>query len=192
MLTPLLLHIQKIAHLDLKNTWEEIAVFFDLINIKKKQIILHQDDKCNDLYFVIKGCMRSYYIKNNGSEQTIDFAIENWWLTDYMAFEQRTNSAYSFQAVEHTTIAKITRDNYNLLLDQYPELEKYFRCIYQRVSAAAQRRITYHYDFSREELYLHFESNFPWFIQRIPQYLIASYLGFSPEYLSEIKKKRLS
>ncbi|MDR2223419.1 MAG: Crp/Fnr family transcriptional regulator [Flavobacteriaceae bacterium] len=192
MLTPLHLHIQKITGHDLQDIWHNIANYFDVIPLKKKEIILQEGAPCTSLYFVLNGCMRSYYTKNNGIEQTIDFAIENWWITDHLSFDQKLLSTYSIQAVEHTTIAQISRENYNLLLQQYPVMEKYFRCIYQRANAAAQKRITYHYDFSREELYFHFETQFPWFIQRIPQYLIASYLGFSPEYLSEIKKKRLS
>jgi hypothetical protein len=75
------------------------------------------------------------------------------------------------------------------LLQQLPQLEKYFRYIHQRESAAAQRRIKYLYSFSKEERYHHFNKSFPEFIQRVPQYLLASYLGITPEYLSELRKK---
>ncbi|MDR0230149.1 MAG: Crp/Fnr family transcriptional regulator [Flavobacteriaceae bacterium] len=192
MLTPLQQHIEKLIDSESLLNHIDLTSYFDVITLKKKEIILAQDSPCNELYFVLKGCMRSYYVKNNGVEQTIDFAIENWWITDHLSFDQKLSSAYSIQAVEQSTIAVISREKYDLLLREYDLLEKYFRKVYQRANAAAQKRITYLYDFTREELYFHFEAQFPWFIQRIPQYLIASYLGFSPEYLSEIKKKRLS
>lgn len=192
MLTPLQQHIEKLIDSESLLNHIDLTSYFDVITLKKKEIILVQGSPCNELYFVLKGCMRSYYVKNNGVEQTIDFAIENWWITDHLSFEQKLSSAYSIQAVEQSTIAVISREKYDLLLSEYDLLEKYFRKVYQRANAAAQKRITYLYDFTREELYFHFETQFPRFIQRIPQYLIASYLGFSPEYLSEIKKKRLS
>ena len=78
------------------------------------------------------------------------------------------------------------------LLQQFPKMERYFRFIYQRAYAASQRRIKFLYEFTREELYHHFNDHYPEFVQRIPQYLIASYLGFTPEYLSEIRSKARS
>jgi ribosomal protein L10 len=71
-------------------------------------------------------------------------------------------------------------------------MERYFRFIYQRAYAASQMRFKYLYEFSKEEFYQHLNENYPEFIQRIPQYLIASFLGFTPEYLSEIRKKKRS
>jgi hypothetical protein len=71
-------------------------------------------------------------------------------------------------------------------------MERYFRFVYQRAFASSQLRMKYIYDFSKEEMYKHFRDNFPEFIQRIPQYLLASYLGFTPEYLSEIRSKTRS
>ena len=73
-----------------------------------------------------------------------------------------------------------------------PKMERYFRKIHQRAHGASQFRIRCQYDLSREELYRHLMSLYPEFVQRIPQYLLASYLGFTPEYLSEIRAKKLS
>ncbi|WP_223815814.1 hypothetical protein [Adhaeribacter rhizoryzae] len=78
------------------------------------------------------------------------------------------------------------------MLHQHPKLERYFRMIYQRAYAASQMRIKYLYDLSREELFYHFLDHYPDFVQRIPQYLLASFLGFTPEYLSEIRSKKRS
>lgn len=171
---------------------ESIRSFFTFESVPKKGCIHESDAPCDVLCFVVQGCLRSYYIKKNGLEQTVDFAIENWWLTDFLSFEQQKTSDFYIQAVEPTEILRITSSNFTALLLMHPIMEKYFRSIFQKAYGAAQHRLMYLYELSREELYFHFEEQFPAFVQRIPQYLIASYLGFSPEYLSEIKKKRFS
>lgn len=188
----LIQHIEKFVGTLSVPEADSILSYFELIKVKKKEILLEADMLCDKLFFVEVGCLRSYYMKNNGIEQTTDFAIENWWLTDNMAFEQHTNSNFYIQAVEQSEVIVITREQFVLLLEKHPIMEKYYRQVFQRAYAAAQYRVKYLYEFSREELYFHFEERFPEFIQRIPQYLMASYLGFSPEYLSEIKKKRFS
>lgn len=169
-----------------------ILSYFHWQTRAKKTYLLEAGSPCDTLFFVLQGCIRSYYLKDKGTEQTLDFAIENWWLTDFMAFEYERTSNFYIQTVEETQVLCISKQNFQLLLTQHPQMEKYFRCVFQRAFAAAQYRVKFLYEFSREELYFHFEKNFPDFIQRIPQYLMASYLGFSPEYLSEIKKKRFS
>ncbi|AJH14351.1 Crp/Fnr family transcriptional regulator [Myroides profundi] len=185
-------HIEKFVGTLSTSERDSVLSYFELIKVKKKETVLKADMLCDKLFFVEVGCLRSYYMKSNGIEQTIDFAIENWWLTDNMAFEQHTNSNFYIQAVEKSEVIVITREQFALLLEKHPIMEKYYRQVFQRAYAAAQYRVKYLYEFSREELYFHFEDRFPEFIQRIPQYLLASYLGFSPEYLSEIKKKRFS
>lgn len=169
-----------------------IASFFTLRTLAKKEDIQQANASCDRLYFVVQGCLRSYYLKEKGIEQTVDFAIENWWLTDYLAFEQQKLSSFFIQAVEPTTIFSLSSTDFSALLAAHPIMEKYFRSIFQKACGAAQHRLKFLYEFSREELYFHFEQQFPAFVQRIPQYLLASYLGFSPEYLSEIRKKRFS
>jgi CRP-like cAMP-binding protein len=141
------------------------------------------------MYFVVKGCLRKFFTNEKGVEQTTEFAIENWWITDTFAYERQIKSDFCIQAVEKSSILVIDLQSQELLLKKHPVMERYFRMIYQRAYAASERRIRYLYEMSREELYVHFSTLYPWFIQRIPQYLIASFLGFTPEYLSEIRAK---
>ena len=122
-------------------------------------------------------------------EQTTEFAIENWWITDNIAYERRVPSEFYIQAVENSEVLKIDIFSQERLLEMFPKIERYFRFIYQRAYAASQMRIKYLYDFSKEEIFHHLSKHYPEFVQRIPQYLIASFLGFTPEYLSEIRKK---
>ena len=190
--TLLIQHIERFTGPLLSVEATAIASFFKIRSLAKKEIIQQADTPCDVMCFVLKGCMRSYYLKENGIEQTVDFAIENWWMTDFLAFEQQTSSSFSLQAVERTEIFYLSSREYTSLLRAHPIMEKYFRSVFQKAFGAAQHRLKFLYAFSREELYFHFEEQFPAFVQRIPQYLLASYLGFSPEYLSEIRKKRFS
>lgn len=190
--TLLIQHVERFTGMLKPAEASAIPSFFALKSLAKKQTIQEAGSPCDVLCFVLQGCLRSYYLKENGIEQTVDFAIENWWLTDYLAFEQQKSSSFFIQAVETTTIFSLSSTDYSALLTTHPVMEKYFRSVFQKAYGAAQHRLKFLYEFSREELYFHFEQQFPAFVQRIPQYLLASYLGFSPEYLSEIKKKRFS
>lgn len=184
-------HIQKIVRLSQEDALE-ISGRFQALKIKKKKILLDEGASCQHIFFVLKGCLRMYFLKENGTEQTTDFALEQWWLTDFTAFQNQQNSAYSIQAVEAGEVLRIDFQAFENLLNDFPVLERYFRLIHQRAHAAAQTRIRLLYELSREDLYRYFVLKYPEFVQRVPQYLLASFLGFSPEYLSEIRKKTLS
>lgn len=99
---------------------------------------------------------------------------------------------FYIQAVENSVVLVIDKQLQDKLVLEHPKLERYFRFIYQRAFAASQMRIKYLYDFSKEEAYLQLCKNQPEFVQRVPQYLIASFLGFTPEYLSEIRNQKRS
>lgn len=185
-------HIERFTNQLQADEIASICSFFTFQTLSKKTTIQEAGILCDRMYFVLQGCLRSYYIKENGTEQTLDFAIAQWWLTDHLAFEKQTISGLYIQTVEPSDILCITHANFKALVDAHPMMEKYFRTLFQLASGAAQHRLKFLYEYSREELYFHFEKQFPAFVQRIPQYLLASYLGFSPEYLSEIKKKRFS
>ncbi|PKF73807.1 Crp/Fnr family transcriptional regulator [Chryseobacterium sp. PMSZPI] len=166
-----------------------ILSFFDTLKVKKKQNLMQDGEICRHMYFVVEGCLRKFFINEKGVEHTTQFAIENWWITDTFAYERQLQTDFNIQAVEPSVILTIDSKSQELLFEKHPVMEKYFRIIYQRAYAASERKIRYLYEYSREELYVHFSTLYPWFIQRIPQYLVASFLGFTPEYLSEIKAK---
>lgn len=182
------------AHLDKFITindeeFASVLSFFYAIEVKKKHVLMHDGEICKSMFFVVSGCLRKFFMNEKGVEQTTEFAIENWWMTDTFAYERQVASNFCIQSVEKSIILVISFQRQEELLKKHPLMERYFRMVYQRAYAAAERRIRYLYEFSREELYVHFSTQYPWFIQRIPQYLIASFLGFTPEYLSAIRAK---
>ncbi|SJZ52365.1 Crp/Fnr family transcriptional regulator [Sediminibacterium ginsengisoli] len=159
--------------------------------LKKKEVLLKEGDTCRYYWFVLDGCLRSYFVNDKGAEQTLQFAIEQWWLSDFMSLQTKNPASFSVQAVEKTTVAMIERSAYESLLVKAPAFERYFRIVFQKAYAASQLRVKYLYTLSGEERYHHFNKNFPGFVQRVPQYMLASYLGFTPEFLSRIRARQL-
>ncbi|GAB4041164.1 Crp/Fnr family transcriptional regulator [Spirosoma gilvum] len=184
-------HIQKFIAIDDQELADALT-FFRSINLSKKENLLVEGQVCRSNYFVVKGCLRMFFVNDKGVEQTVQFAIENWWLSDYTSFSTQKPAVFSIQAVEKSEVIALDYTANETMLAQHPCLERYFRLVHQRAHAAAQYRMKYQYDHSREELYHEFVRLFPEFVQRIPQYLLASYLGFTPEYLSEIRSRKLS
>lgn len=184
-------HIEKFVRLK-NEDFQEIMCFFTSMKVSKKKNLLEGGQICRYHYFVETGLLRKFFINEKGAEQTTEFAIETWWLTDNLAFEHKQVSNFFIQAVEKSEVLYISQENQERLVSAFPVMERYFRFVYQRAYAAAQLRIKFLYSFSKEEFYFNLLKKHPEFVQRVPQYLIASYLGFTPEYLSEIRKKSIS
>ena len=184
---PLIQHIQKITS-NPAIDGEAILSFFETKAFKKKDILQEEDKRCLSYFFVVKGCLRLFFTDYNGTEQTQQFALENWWMTDLNAFRSGRNSGYAIQALEPTDVLAITPANYESLLAAFPVMEKYFRLVYERAYAASLLRIQMISRMPKDEFYELFQSKYPDFLQRIPQKILASFLGFTPEYLSELRK----
>lgn len=168
---------------------EVLSTFVKFKKINKKDFLLKEGQVCANNYFVENGLLRMYFINEKGIEQVTYFALESWWLADYMSFMMQKPSQFFIQAVEDTEVVCLDYLKQEELFKQLPQLERYFRIIAQRANAASQMRVKFFHDYSKEENYRVFSSQFPSFVQRIPQYMLASYLGITPEYLSELRKK---
>lgn len=185
------IHIEKLLGCALPD-YDGIARFFEPVELRKKENLLVEGKVCRANYFVVQGCLRMFFVNEKGVEQTVQFALEHWWLADYTSFSSQSPSGFYIQAVERTQVFSLTHAAQEALLQEHPQMERYFRLIHQRAHAAAQFRIKMLYGNSREELYHNFITRYPEFVQRIPQYLLASFLGFTPEYLSELRKRSIS
>lgn len=172
--------------------FQTILTFFKEQHFQKKELLLGAGDICNNNFFVVKGCLHMYFINDRGTERTVQFAIENWWLTDFLAFQKQSASEFYVRAIEDTDVLSIRHNNLEALLEQFPIMERYFKSIYRIAYGSSLYRTKYLFDFSKEEIYFHFVDHFPEFAQRVPQYLIASFLGLTPEYVSEIRAKKRS
>ena len=189
MYNALFAHINKF--IDLSTDEQDIlASLLKSSSFKKKAYLHEAGETCRANYFVVKGCLRLYFIDIKGAEQTTQFAIENWWISDLTSFLFQKTSDFYIQAAEATDVIVIEHRHYDEIFEKVPKLEKYFRLIFQKLHQASQIRIKYLYSQTAEERYTNFSTLFPEFVQRIPQYMLASYLGFTPEFLSKIRAKK--
>jgi CRP/FNR family transcriptional regulator len=189
MFQSLLNHISRFVYLN--DTEKQILTdHISLLHVNKKEYILSEGNICNANYFIIKGCFRMYFIKETGQEQIIQFGLDNWWITDYTSLESHQPSGFFIQAVEDSDIVVLTQADREIIFRQIPQMERYFRLLLQRMHAASLMRLQYLFDLSAEEIYHQFNARFPEFVQRVPQYMLASYLGFTPEVLSKIRRKK--
>jgi len=191
MLENLKNHIARFVEID-ELDYAEILPYFRVVQAKKKQNLLVEGKICKSNYFVSKGCLRLFFVNEKGIEQTIQFALENWWIADYTSFSSQKPSGFYIQAVEKSEVLALDFVSQEEMLNRFPQMERYFRLVHQRAHAATQFRIKFLYSLSKEEFYNHFNKLYPEFVQRIPQYLLASFLGLTPEYLSEIRGRKIS
>ena len=182
----LIAHIRKFIALEDSEAAIVIS-YFRSESFKKKSLLLEEGAICNTQYFILKGCLRLYIINEKGNEQTLQFGIENWWITDYMSLQSQRPTHFYIQAVEQSEVLAIDTNRLDELLVSLPKMERYFRLILQKSFAASQMRIKYLYTQSAEERYHFFNNLQPEFVQRIPQYMLASYLDFSAEFMSKIR-----
>ena len=186
----LLEHIEKIVNLE-PSEIDILDSCLSVSTIKMKELVLKEGQVCDTLYFIIKGCMRQYIINDKGIEQTLQFGIENWWITDYLSYHNHIPSHFYIQAVEKSEVIAIEKSTLESILYQIPKLERYFRIVAQKSFGAAQMRIKFLFTMSAEERYNHFNGLHPEFVQRVPQYMIASYLDFSAEFMSKIRAGKI-
>ena len=158
----------------------------------KGQFIAQQGDTCKYLNFVVSGSTKTFHTDNNGKEYIFRFAIEKWWATDLPSFLTKNEANTSVQCIENTEVIQISKESLDELYLKVPILEHFFRILFQKVSISLEKRIIAILSESAKDRYLTFLEEYPTFEQRIPQYMIASYLGISKQYLSEIRNQIVS
>ena len=169
--------------------FEWYASLFQQKYMKKGEFLLNEGEVCKYTAFVVKGCLRSYTIDNKGKEHIMQFAPENWWISDMDSFAKKTPSIYFIDALEDSEVLLIDSSSYDKAMVQLPQLALFFQELIQNRQAASQKRIIFSMSASAEERYLDFLKTYPAFIQRVPQHMIASYLGITPESLSRVRKQ---
>lgn len=175
-----------------KLTTEEKEVckdFFVPKRLRKKQVILHQDDICKNSIFVEKGTLRSYTIDNSGYEHVIQFAFDGWWIADLYSFLTNEPSTYNIDALEDSEVLLISQAAQEEMFEKVPKMERYFRILCQNALIAMQRRLAGTLTLNAEEKYTKLIAYYPDVAQRVPQHMIASYLGITPETLSRIRRQ---
>jgi len=173
-------------------TQEEQAIIRTYLTpkkIRKKQYFLQEGDVCKMIAFVEKGTLREYSIGENGAEHIIQFALEGWTISDLYSFLTGEPATYNIDALEDSELVLISKTAHEELLKKVPKYETYTRLQLTGAYLAMQKRLTSIISLSLEERYANFTSVYPNIIQRVPQHMIASYMGLTPETLSRVRKK---
>jgi len=181
-------HIEKRVQLT-NEEFELSSKFFVPKKVRKKQFLLHEGEVCRNIGFVNSGCLREYTIDNKGSEHIIQFAIEDWWISDPNSFLSGLPSTYNIDALEDSEVLLLEKSAREKLLDSCPKMERFFRILIEANFVTTQRRITDSLSTSAEERYLKFIKTYPKLIEQVSQNQIASYLGITPQSLSRIRKE---
>jgi CRP-like cAMP-binding protein len=173
---------------------EEILEFvsnFRLTKIKKRQFIIQPDFVAKYRNYVVKGAFRAYVVADEGEEHTIQFAVEDWWISDYNSYIYQQPASMFVIAIEESIILQIDFESEQKLKASNPKFETFFRIMAERSFAGMQRRLISNLTKTAEERFTEFEQNYPKIANRVPQYALASFLGMTTQYLSKLRNTRV-
>lgn len=169
-----------------------IKTFFTYKKLRRKQYLLQEGDVCKYMAFVEKGLLKSYNVDEKGNEHINMFALEGWWTSDIYSFLSGEKAFFSIDVIEDAELLMITLADFEKLTLKVPVMDRYFRILFQNSLVTKERRLVSSNTYSAKEKYVKLSESNPEIIQRVPQNLIASYLGITPETLSRIKKDIIS
>lgn len=159
--------------------------------LRKRQYLLQQGDVCNYQAFVEKGILRTYTVDEKGGEHILQFASEGGWMADLSSYITGEPSLFNMDALEDAELLLLSKPSWDNLLKKIPRFEHYFRILIQNNLIATQKRLLQSLTASAEERYIIFMQTYPDCVQRVPQHMIASYLGVSRETLSRLRRNLL-
>lgn len=188
---PLIDYINRIVQLS-EEEEKQLVSHISYRRLRKGQYFLQQGDICKFSGFIVSGCTKTFYVDDEGQEHVIMFSVEDWWTSDMGSYIAQKPADYNVQCLENTELIQFSYEDQDIMMREIPKLERFFRIIIEKAFVASQKRIVRNFSMSAKDRYLYFSSQYPQMEQRIPQYLIASYLGITKEFLSKIKRQLLT
>lgn len=155
--------------------------------IRKGQYFLQEGEICTSAAFIVDGAMRQYSVDEVGAEHIIQLTVENWWAVDGESFLTLAPSRYNIDAWEDTNVLVLKKTDYYDYLVAIPAMVEMIRSMDERNAYGNQIRLHSVLNDTAEKRYINLLNTHPEFIQRFPQYIIASYLGVSRETLSRLR-----
>jgi CRP-like cAMP-binding protein len=159
------------------------------IKVKKKAFLMQAGDVAKYEYFITKGCLKVYTLDEDGAPHISMFAVEDYWTGDIASFMMKKPTPYFIKATEHSELLGISRANYDLLFQEIPKFEKFYRILYQKSLISYIQRSNHGISLTAEERYIEFKSKYPQIVNRITQKDLAGYIGITPEFMSKIISK---
>lgn len=162
-----------------------------VVRIKRKQQIVQPDFVCKFRTYVVSGALKAYIVNpDDGQEQVIGLAIDDWWISDFSSYINQEPATFFVEAVSDAVIIQLSFENEQKLYDLVPKFERFFRLHAQRTAAGMQKRMLSNLSKTAEERFEELSNRYPQFLLKFPQYVIASYLGITTQFLSRIRNNR--
>lgn len=159
------------------------------IDVPKNTILLTQGRKVSSLFYVVNGTLRAYHLNEKGKESTVMFAIKDWWITDMNGFTHQELAQVSLETLEDSKLVGLDYEVLESLFYELPKFERIFRILFQRAYIREQSRLLRQLSMDVAERYQSFMDKYPNIVAAVSQKQMASYLGVTPEFLSQVKNK---
>jgi len=185
---PLLNYFEKMISLN-KEEKELVTQYFHPRLYRKRQYVLQEGNICNQMYFVVRGCLRMYKIDDEGNTHLLQFAAENYWINDLGSFYSEKSSELNIDALEDTMVLQISHDDLISLYTKAPKFHRIFRVLIENSYVSLQKRLLQTISSTAEDRYQYFLETYPHLANRLSQTQIASFLGITPEFLSRLRNK---
>jgi CRP-like cAMP-binding protein len=181
-------HFEKITPLT-DQEFDYILSYFTIKKLKKHQFLIQEGDEVLNSYYVVKGLLKAYYIDNEGKEYILQFAMEDWWSSDFQAYYNQAKATLYIDCIEEVELLCLSLKNQEKICTELHKIEHFFRRKTNMGYVALQRRILSMLNSNAKERYEQLLLQYPNLFQRVPKTLIASYLGVSRETLSRFTSK---
>ena len=158
-----------------------------LKKLRRKQYLLQEGDVWRYNAFVSKGLLRTFRVDEKGQEHIFQFAPENWWAGDRNSYIYEEPAKFNIEALEDSEVILIPKGDFEDLLEEIPKYNTFHRNLLERSIVVFQNRIHMGNSYTAQEKYNEFLIMYPDILNRIPQHMIAGYLGLSPETLSRVR-----
>jgi len=159
--------------------------------VKKRQFIIQPGFVCHSRTYIVEGAFRVYYLDKDGKEHTVSIGVEDWFVTDFHSYINQSPALNFAEALEDAVIFQMRYEDIEPLCKQIHNLSEYFRLTTEKAFAFSRRRVISNISKTAEERYDEYMAKYPHIAKRVPQYILASYLGISPEFLSKIRKQKM-
>jgi len=161
---------------------------FKKVTLTKGEFLIKPDVFLNHQFYIFSGCLRSFFIDSSGKEHTTQFAIKDWWITDYISYFTLEKSVLNVQCIQDAVVYKFSREDLEEIYIRYPKIHFFVRKKLERGYASSFRRILDNLSKSAKERYLDFIKKYPNIEKNVKNYHIASFLGITTESLSRVRK----
>ncbi|SFI64371.1 cAMP-binding domain of CRP or a regulatory subunit of cAMP-dependent protein kinases [Kaistella treverensis] len=172
-----------------KDLMDPCSAHYSVKNVAKNEVLLQPGDVCRETYFVEKGLLRMYSIDRNGKEHIIQFAPETWLISDRSSLYFNEKSNYYIDAAEDSKVLLLNNDFFTRMMEKFPQTAENNDLLLQKHIRNLQNRVNSLLADTAEERYMTFIKMYPDILQRVPQWMVASYLGITPESLSRVRKE---